>query len=175
MSTEIILTRSLEPLGQEGDTVTVADGYARNYLIPQGLAVPATPANLRRQEALRKKREAEQTARSDQSRRLAKHLAGHSCTITAAAGPDGRLFGSVTAADIAEALRADGVTVDRRQILLERSLRELGVYEVLVRLSPEQETKLKVWIVSNEGDAPGKADPPQSAGSGPEAETPTGN
>jgi large subunit ribosomal protein L9 len=153
MSTQVILTTAVESLGAEGSTVTVADGYARNYLIPKGLAMPATAANLRRVETLRKKREQEAAAELEQANEVARKLAKQSCTITAAAGADGKLFGSVTAADISEALKADGIELDRRKFVLEHAIRELGVYDVEVKLHPEVNAKVKIWIVSAEGES----------------------
>jgi len=94
MSKQIILTALVDNLGAEGDTVTVADGYARNFLIPKGLAMPATPGNLRRVESLRKKREASLAAQLEDAKTAATQLVKQSYTITAAAGEDGKLYGS---------------------------------------------------------------------------------
>ena len=105
MSTQIILTAPVDNLGAEGDTVTVADGYARNFLFPKGLAMPATAGNLRRVESLRKKREATLATQHEDAKAVAAKLVKQSYTITAAAGEDGKLYGSVTAADISEALK----------------------------------------------------------------------
>lgn len=155
MSTQIILTAPVDNLGAEGDTVTVADGYARNFLIPKGLALPASAANLRRVESLRKKRAATLAAQLDDSRAIAAKLVKQSYTITAAAGEDGKLYGSVTSADISETLKKEGIEIDRRKIVLEHPIRELGVYDVDVKLHPEVATKVKIWVVGQEGgDAP---------------------
>ncbi len=151
MSTQVILTAPVEKLGAEGDTVVVADGYARNLLIPKGLAIPATPANVRRTEALRQKRAQQEAARLQEAQNTATKLEKHSCTITRSAGPDRKLFGSVTAADISDALKADGIEVDRKQIVLEQSIRELGVFDVEVKLHPEVSVKLKVRVESGAG------------------------
>jgi large subunit ribosomal protein L9 len=148
MSTKIILTMPVDQLGAEGDTVDVADGYARNFLYPKGLAVPATPGNMRRTESLRQKRAQEEADRQQQARDIAAKLEKHACAIARSAGPDRRLFGSVSAADIAEALNADGFEVDRKQIVLEHPIRELGVFEVDVKLHPHVIVKLKVQVES---------------------------
>jgi large subunit ribosomal protein L9 len=153
MSTQIILTALVENLGAEGDTVTVADGYARNFLIPKGLAMPATPGNLRRVGALRKKREASLAAQLDGAKSTAQQLVKQSYTITAAAGEDGKLYGSVTASDISDALKKEGIEVDRRKIVMEHPIHELGVYDVDVKLHPEVATKVKIWVVGPEGEA----------------------
>ena len=151
MSTQIILTAPVDDLGAEGDTLTVADGYARNYLFPKGLAMPATAANLRRVESLRKKREATLAAQLDDAKAAAAKLVKQSYTVIAAAGEDGKLYGSVTSADISETLKAEGIEVDRRKIVLEHPIRELGVYDVDVKLHPEVATKVKIWVVGQEG------------------------
>jgi len=151
MSTQIILTAPVDDLGAEGDTLTVADGYARNYLFPKGLAMPATAANLRRVESLRKKREATLAAQLDDAKAAAAKLVKQSYTVIAAAGEDGKLYGSVTSADISETLKAEGIEVDRRKIVLEHPIRELGVYDVDVKLHPEVATKVKIWVVNQEG------------------------
>jgi len=152
MSTQIILTAVVDNLGAEGDTVTVADGYARNFLIPKGLAMPATSGNLRRVESLRKKREASLAAQLEGAKTTATRLVKQSYTITAAAGEDGKLYGSVTSADISEALQKEGIEVDRRKIVLEHPIHELGVYDVDVKLHPEVATKVKIWVVGPEGE-----------------------
>src|SRR5206468_2673133 len=158
MSTQIILTSRVEALGGEGDTVMVADGYARNFLIPRGLAMPASAANLKRIEALRKKREAVEVAALAESKDIESRLTKQSFTITAAAGADEKLFGSVTATDIAEALAKEGITIDRKKIVLDHAIRACGVYDVDVRLHSQVATKVKIWVVSAEGGAPARAD-----------------
>ncbi len=154
MSTQIILTTAVEKLGAEGDTVTVADGYARNFLFPKGLAMPATPGNLRRVETLRKKREEQRAAELKSAEDTVSKLTKQSFTITAAAGADEKLYGSITAADISAALKAEGIEVDRRKIVLEHPIRATGVYDVDVKLHPEVSTKVKIWVVAGEGAAP---------------------
>src|SRR5580704_13029477 len=151
MSTQIILTAPVENLGAEGDTIAVADGYARNFLFPKGLAMPATAGNLRRVESLRKKREASLAAQLGDAKAILTKLTKQSYTIAAAAGPDGKLYGSVTSADISEALKKEGIEVDRRKIVIEHAIRELGVYDVDVKLHSEVVTKVKIWVVGPDG------------------------
>jgi len=151
MSTQIILTAPVDNLGAEGDTVMVADGYARNFLFPKGLALPASVANLRRVESLRKKRAITLAAQLDDAKAAAAKLVKQSYTIAAAAGEDGKLYGSVTSADISEMLKKEGIEIDRRKIVLEHPIRELGVYDVDVKLHPEVATKVKIWVVGQEG------------------------
>jgi large subunit ribosomal protein L9 len=154
MSTQIILTAPVDNLGAEGDTISVADGYARNFLFPQGLAMPATAGNLRRVESLRKKREATLVEQLGDAKAAAAKLVKQSYTITTAAGEDGKLYGSVTSADISEALKKEGIEVDRRKIVVEHPIRELGVYDIDVKLHPEVATKVKIWVVGRDGEGP---------------------
>ncbi|MGH7539696.1 MAG: 50S ribosomal protein L9 [Gemmatimonadota bacterium] len=148
--TDVILRRDVENLGEAGELVSVKPGYARNYLIPQGLALPATDGNCRRFEE-----EARQAARSatrekEMAEGLAGELEGRSLTFTVKAGEEGRLYGSVTAGDIADALLAEGVSVDRRLIQLDEPIKELGAYRVAVRLHAEVKPEIKVWVVAEE-------------------------
>jgi large subunit ribosomal protein L9 len=157
MSTQIILTTGVEHLGAEGDTVTVADGYARNFLFPKGLAMPATTGNLRRIGTLRKKRDELQAAELKTAQDTVTKLTKQSFTITASAGPDEKLYGSITAADISAALKQEGIEVDRKKIALEHPIRSTGVYDVDVKLHAEVSTKVKIWVVAGEGAGAGSA------------------
>ena len=147
MSTKIILTANIENLGAEGEAVTVADGYARNFLFPRNLAMPATPGNMKRVEALGKKREAVLAAQLAEAQELVGKLSKQSFTITASAGADERLYGSVTAADIADALKKEGLEIDRRKIALDHAIRTTGVYDVEVKLHPDVSASIKVVVV----------------------------
>lgn len=147
MAVELILTENVEGLGVAGDVVRVAEGYARNYLLPRKLAAPVTDATRRQLETRRRRREEQQRQELEKARSLAAGLEAASCTLPVKAGAEGKLFGSVTANDIAAALQAQGLAVDRRQIQLPEPLRELGVFNVPVRLHPEVQATLKVWIV----------------------------
>ncbi len=149
---KVILQQTVEKLGAAGEVVEVADGYARNYLLPRRLALPATPGNLRQLERLRARLarlEAEQ--RSD-AERLAQQLSSLTLTIARKAGQNDQLFGSVTAADIAEALAAQGVTVDRRKIQLAEPIKLIGEYEVPVRLHGAVTATVRVVVV-REGES----------------------
>ncbi len=147
MAIELILTETVEGLGAEGDVVRVAEGYARNYLLPRKLAAPVTEATRRRLETRRKAREAQQQKELEQARVQAAAIEQASCTLTAKTGEGGKLFGSITSADIAAALKAQGLELDKRQIELPEPLRELGVFNVPVKVHPEVQATLKVWIV----------------------------
>ncbi|MCX7886644.1 MAG: 50S ribosomal protein L9 [Verrucomicrobiae bacterium] len=154
MSTRVILTSNIERLGAEGDTVTVADGYARNFLIPRGLAVPATPANLKRIETLRRKREAEAAAALAAAQETAAKLAKEPVEIPADVGAEHKLYGAITAQDIAEALQQRGIQIDRKQIHLEHPIHTAGVFDVDVKLHPLVSAKVKIHVVPREQTAP---------------------
>lgn len=151
---KLILKESVANLGEAGEVVTVRPGYGRNYLIPQGLAYMASPANLRRVEEERKK--AEERARRDklEAGRRAAQLTGASLAFSARAGEDGKLFGSVTNADIADRLNTEGgldFEVDRRTIKMDEPLKALGVFEVPIRLHAEVEVVVEVRVERDEG------------------------
>lgn len=144
---QIILKSNVEKLGKEGDVLTVADGYARNYLIPKKLAVQATEKNRQLLEhekrievdrAVKAKKEAET---------LANELSNVSCTISVQAGENDRLFGSVTTSDIANALADLGYEIDKRKIILEEPIKELGMFTVPVKLHADITANIKVWVV----------------------------
>jgi large subunit ribosomal protein L9 len=145
---QVILRDRLENLGDAGEVVDVKPGYARNYLIPQGLAYEATPANLRRIEAERAQASKKEAATLDEAKRRAGGIEGISLTFQARAGQEGKLFGSITAADIAEKLAEQGVEIDRRQIELDEPIKALGLTNVPVRLHPQVKPELKVWVVA---------------------------
>ena len=147
MARELILMADVEDLGIEGAKVKVSDGYARNYLIPRKLAVPVTHAALKRLEKNRLARELRQKTDREAAQAAAEALEKISCTITVKVGENDKLFGSVTAADIADNLKRQGLELDKRKIHLTEPIRELGVYSVKVKPHPEVEATLKVWVV----------------------------
>jgi large subunit ribosomal protein L9 len=147
---QVILRQQLENLGNPGDVVDVKPGYARNYLIPKGLAYEATPGNLKRiagEQASAAKRE--QAALGD-ARKAASAFENVSLTFRVRASEEGKLFGSITAADIAEELAKQGITVDRRQIDLEEPIKTLGVTSVPVRLHSQVRPEVKVWTIKED-------------------------
>lgn len=147
MAVELILMADVADVGAEGDVVTVANGYARNYLLPKKLAAPVTDATRRRLAKLRVEREAEQVSLLAAARERAKSFARVSCTIPVKTAEGEKLYGSVTASDIAEALKAQGVTIDRHELIMENPIKDLGVFKVGIRLHPEVEATVKVWVV----------------------------
>jgi len=148
---QVILRDRLENLGDAGDVVEVKPGYARNYLIPKGLAYEATKANVRRIEAERAAQGRRDAETLTEARQRASAIEGVSLTFTARAGQEGKLFGSITSADIADKLAEQGVTIDRRQIELDEPIKALGVFSVPIRLHSEVRPELKVWVIKDEG------------------------
>lgn len=147
MSIEVILMADVKGLGAEGDVVKVADGHARNYLLPNNLAAPVTDATRRQLEKKRKEREARLAADRAAAEELAAKMAQVSCTITVKTGGDGKLFGSVTTGHVAAALKAQGVELDKNQIELPDAIRELGVFNVPVNLDAGVKATVKIWVV----------------------------
>jgi large subunit ribosomal protein L9 len=144
---EVILKENVEKLGNEGDVVSVADGYARNYLIPKNLAIKATDKN-RRVIEHEKRVESDRFAKERrEAEKLASELANLSCTIRMQAGENDRLFGSVTALDIAAALEEQGIEIDRRKITLDEPIKELGVFTVPAKIHADVTADIKVWVV----------------------------
>src|SRR6266705_1035915 len=158
--TEVILTHNVIGLGGESDQVKVAAGYARNYLYPQGLAIPLTAANKRRLEALRQRRAEREAHEFNTMSELAKSLSKMVLVLTAKTGEDGKMFGSVTPGTIADELRHQfEIAIDKKKVHLEHPLRTLGEHEVALRLNPEVTTTLKVRIDSTNPLTPA-AEPP---------------
>ncbi len=147
MRTKVILRQPVAQLGEVGDIVTVAGGYARNYLIPRGLAVAATRGNVKHSETWRQSRSTRESRERSQADELKVKLEAQPLAVTAQAGPDGRLFGSVTAAQIAEAIAAAaGVDVDRHMIELPEPIRHLGLHEVRVRVHADVTAQVTVEV-----------------------------
>jgi len=143
----IVLRDDVENLGKKGDLVDVADGYARNYLVPRGLALKATSGNQKQADAMRRNRDAREAREREAAQALAAQFEGRTITIKARAGGEGRLFGSVTSVDIADAVqRQTGAEIDRRKIDLDEPLKELGGVDVHVRLHPDVVAALRVEV-----------------------------
>lgn len=147
MAKEIILMEDVDGLGVQGDVVKAADGYVRNYLFPKNLAAPVTEATRRQLDTLRKQRASDFAGQKSGAEKLAKTVEQTSCTVAVKTGEGGKLFGSVTSADIVKVLKDQGLAVDKNQVVLDQPIRELGVFTVSVKLHPEVEATLKVWVV----------------------------
>ena len=144
---EVILRESVEKLGHPGDVVKVSPGFARNYLLPRGIAYEATPGNLKRIAQEKERLEAAENLRRAAAQEVATKLEPISLTFSARVGEEGKLFGSVTSADIAQQLEAQGVHIEKRMIDLHEPLRALGVYKVPVKLHADVKAEIKVWVI----------------------------
>ena len=149
---KVILRQDVAELGTSGDVVTVKPGYARNFLLPRGLAFEATDSNIRRLED--EKRRAESKSKRDylEARRRASQLEPVSLTFHANAGEEGKLFGSITSGDIADRLKEQGLDfeVDKRDIELDEPIKSLGVYSVAVRLHTDVKPEIKIWVIKQD-------------------------
>ena len=146
----VILRENLDNLGKAGEVVSVRDGYGRNYLLPRGLALPATEKDVSRLEHERRVISARVAKLAAETQSQVEKLQQVSVSIARAVGEGDKLYGSVTTRDIAEALGAQGLTVDPRKIHLDEPLKALGLTEVPVRLGREAVAKVKVWVVKKE-------------------------
>ena len=147
MAVELILIEDVKDLGRLGDRVRVAEGFARNYLLPRKLAAAASPGILRRLESRKLQMQKEHEERLAVAQAMAEKIAKLSVSLAVEAGENDKLYGSVSSVQIAEALAAQGVEVDRPAILLDEPIKELGVYTVNVRLHDDVQAALKVWVV----------------------------
>jgi large subunit ribosomal protein L9 len=142
---EVILRQSVEKLGSPGDVVKVSNGYARNYLLPRGIAMIATEGNKKQIEAQRQRLEAAEDSRREVAQTQATTL--ESLTFSARVGEEGKLFGSVTSGDIVQQLEALGHKVEKRQVDLHEPIKALGVYRVPIRLHADVKPEIKVWVI----------------------------
>ncbi|MCX8156146.1 MAG: 50S ribosomal protein L9 [Verrucomicrobiae bacterium] len=148
--TEVILTSNIPGLGAESDQVKVAAGYARNYLFPQGLAIPLSAGNKKRLEALRRRRAEREAQEYNTMTELARSLQKLICVITVKTGEDGKMFGNVTSGTIADALKTQfDIALDRKKIHLDKPIHTLGEHEVEMRLHPEVRATLKIRVESS--------------------------
>ena len=144
---DVVLLKDIEKLGAQGTVLHVKPGYARNYLLPLGLAVPATPQQLKAVEALARQRLQKTQRMQAEAETLKRKLESRSLTLKLTLGEDDKPFGSVTAHDLVEALAREGLAVEKHTIHLEQPIKALGIYEVPVRVHPQVTATLKVWIV----------------------------
>lgn len=143
---EIILRQDIERVGKAGNVIKVKDGFARNYLLPKGLAFVATPENLQRLEQEKKQKEVLAEKEKKQAEELAVRLNGSSCTVAVDVNDQEKLYGSVTALDISKSLEVEGFNIDKSNVLLESPIEELGIFDVEIKLHPEVKTKVRVWV-----------------------------
>ncbi len=162
---KLLLQRNVDKLGRIGEIVNVNRGYGRNYLLPQGLAVELTPDNINRFETMKRRLIALEQENKDKQIVVAKELEKASCTIIANSSEEGHLYGSVSARDIAAQLAADGFQVEQKCIQLDQPIKELGIYMVKMRLHPEVECQLKVWVVKGGESGEAKKKEPEGSAS----------
>ena len=144
---KVVLTQDMESLGLGGEIVNVAKGYARNYLIPQGMALEATEQNIKLTEMQRKNIEIKRIKAKEDALKVKERLSGISVTIAQKVGEEDKLYGSVTTMDIAEQLEKQGITVERRRMVLDKPIKTLGDFAVTVKLHPDVSASIKVVVV----------------------------
>lgn len=145
---ELLLKANVKGLGKEGQKVSVNDGYARNFLIPKGLAVPATEIFLSQLNRETQKQETLKKKKLQNDSELAAAIRNISCSIVRQAGENDKLYGSVTAQDILKSLEGEGISLEKKQIIFDEPIKKLGIYSIKVRLAPDIESVLKVWVVN---------------------------
>jgi large subunit ribosomal protein L9 len=144
---EVVLKKDHDKLGKAMDVVNVKDGYARNFLIPQGIAVVATEGNRKAVAESKRLAEKREEKKQKEAREQAKQIEKIPCTIKAKVGEDEKLFGSVTTQDIADFLAKEGFAIDKKDLELEEPIKQLGVYSVKITLHKDVVASLKVWVV----------------------------
>ena len=147
MATKVLLMTTVPSLGTEGDVVQVADGYARNYLLPKGIAAPVTVASQKRLAKLVEERAVKTREEMKSAKEKAKRLKGVSCTVSVKTSDEGKMYGSVGITEILDALAEVGVGLERHEVVLENPLKELGAFDVPVRLHSDVKATVKVWVV----------------------------
>lgn len=143
---EVILSKDVQTLGKLGEVVKVKDGYARNFLLPRKLAYAATPENLKRIEQQEKRNEARNEQAKKEAQDLAAKLSKASCTLSVEVNDLDKLYGAVAEADIAKALEIEGFAVDKKDIVIEKPIEELGIFEIGVNLHSEVTAKIRLWV-----------------------------
>lgn len=170
---QVILLERIARLGQMGDVVRVRDGYARNFLLPQGKALRATKDNSKRFEAERAQLEARNLDRKNEAGEVAAKLDGKAFIVIRQAGETGQLYGSVTARDLADAVTAGGFSVGRAQVVLHQPIKTIGLHTVAIALHPEVESKVTVNVARSEDEALRQARGEDLTAQGDEPETET--
>ena len=144
---DVILLKPVEPLGPEGAVVKVKPGYARNYLLPQGLAVPATAQQLKAAETRQHHQQEKAQRIKAQAEVLKRKLEGRSLTLKLSLGEDDKPFGAITTHEVLDALKRDGFELEKHALHLEQPIKSLGIFELPIRLHPEVTATLKLWVV----------------------------
>jgi len=144
---KLILRQDYDPLGKVGEIISVKDGFARNFLIPQRIGIQATPANMKIFEEEQKQVQKRLNKDKQSSEKMAKEFESLSLTATVAVGEEDKVFGSVTAQMVSDLLKVKGFDIDKRKILLDEPIKALGVYNIPVKLHSEVEANVRVWVV----------------------------
>ncbi len=147
---QLVLMKDYEKLGKAMDVVTVKDGYGRNFLVPSGIAVPATEGNKKIVAQAKNSAEKREEKKLKQARQLAKKIEQIPCTMPVKVGEDEKIFGSVTAQDIADIIKKEGFDIEKRAVELDEPIKQLGVYSVKINLYKDVYAKVKVWVVKEE-------------------------
>lgn len=144
---QVILNKDVDRIGRAGSVLKVKDGFARNFLIPRGLAVLATEENLKRLEEINKKKALQMQKAKEEAEEIKVKLANLSLTIPVLTQEEGGLYGNITSQEISRAVKEEGLDIDKSLILVEEPISSLGIYEIPVKLHPEVTAKLKIWVV----------------------------
>jgi large subunit ribosomal protein L9 len=147
---EVVLMKDYDGLGKAMEVISVKDGYARNYLIPQGVAVPATESNKKKVVESKRLSEKREEKKIIEAREIAKKIEQVPCTIPVKVGEEEKIYGSVSAQDIADFLKKEGFNVEKRNVGLEEAIKQLGVYNIDINLYRDVTAKLKVWVVKED-------------------------
>ncbi len=147
---EVVLIKDYQGLGKAMDVLPVKDGYARNYLIPQGIAVPATEGNKKKVAEAKSQAEKREVKKLADAREVAKKIEQTPCTIAVKVGEEEKIYGSVSAQEISDFLKKEGFDVEKRQVGLDEPIKQLGVYNIDINLYRDVSAKLKVWVVKEE-------------------------
>lgn len=143
---EIILSQDVPPLGKTGEVVKVKDGYARNFLIPRKLGCVATASNLKKIEQSQKQKKIKYEQEKAEAEKLAEKLGKVSCTVNVEVNDLEKLYGAVTDGEIVKALEVEGYKIDRKDLVIEKPIEDLGIFEVGVKLHPEVTAKIRLWV-----------------------------
>jgi large subunit ribosomal protein L9 len=144
---EVILSRDVDRIGKAGQVVRVKDGFARNFLLPNNLALPVTPANVKKLEEEKRRKSLELEKTRKEAEAVKARLEALSLTMPVLVQEEDKMYASITAQDISGALKDEGIEIDKNLIVMDSPIKALGIYEVSVKLHPEISTKIKVWIV----------------------------
>jgi len=144
---EVILKQDVNRLGKAGSIINVKDGFARNFLIPNGLAVPKSKSNLQKFEQEKQRKSLESERAKKEAEEIKNKLSALSITIPVLTQEEDKIFGSISAVDVERCLKEEGLDIDKNLIIMDEPIKSLGIYEIPIKLHPEIEAKVKVWIV----------------------------